>query len=236
MNSQVENSNLVKFNPHTRTVGFFEKDIVYSFKDLKDETMFFSCEPSFIRNHKATSPITNALLEQVMERVHHDYPNGFDGLNIVVDTRVNMLMPGQWPSIPGWHCDDVPRAVKYAQPDFSGCNPNVQHYMCLISDTKNPSECISGTEFVVNPRTYNINPAKVWQSLHEEVDKDTEVETRFVKEREIVKFDQYAIHRASPAKTNGWRIFFRLSITHRKPANEIRNHVQVYVDPSQAGW
>jgi hypothetical protein len=30
--------------------------------------------------------------------------------DILVDSRVHMLMPGMWPCIPGWHHDDVPRS------------------------------------------------------------------------------------------------------------------------------
>ncbi len=108
----------------------------------------------------------------------------------VIDTRVNMLMPGQYPSIPGWHCDDVPRGEKYAQPDFAKCQYGVNHWMCLISDTVN-TECISGTEFLKGTREYEINPDKVWQSLHEAVEADTEKETFKIKERDIVKFNQY---------------------------------------------
>lgn len=35
------------------------------------------------------------------------------------DVKVHMLMPGQWPCIPGWHCDFVPRDEdKTLRPDL----------------------------------------------------------------------------------------------------------------------
>ena len=227
----------IKFKPEIKTLGFYEPDKIFDFKQLRDETMFFSCSPEFILNSSFHSPITKNLLSRVVCEMVEDKSIDLDlDKNVVVDTRVNMLMAGQYPSIPGWHCDDVPRGDKYSQPDFSLCDDGTQHFLVLISDTKDPSNCVSGTEFITNTREYNIDENNVWNSVNEQADLDSSKDTRFVREREIVQFGQTAIHRASPAKNNGWRYFFRLSWTHRKPVNEIRNQTQVYIDIKNTGW
>lgn len=35
----------------------------------------------------------------------------FDKSEYLVDVKVHMLMPGEWPCIPNWHCDFVPRDI-----------------------------------------------------------------------------------------------------------------------------
>ncbi len=225
----------ITFSPQIKTLGYFEPNKVFDYKEIRDELMFFSCDMDFVRNHKDKSPITNKILD-IFQDILAGTVIDNSAPNIVIDSRVNMLMPGQWPSIPGWHCDDIKRPFPGAQPDFELCDDGVQHFMVLVSNTTTPENCISGTEFIINDRIYDINHTKVWQSLHEQCEKDKDKKTRFVRERELVQFNQLAIHRASPAVKAGWRLFFRLSLTHRKPVNEIRNQVQIYVDPNNAGW
>ena len=227
----------ITFKPKIKTLGFYRPDKVYSFEELRDELMFFSCSIDFVKQNAREDSITRGILDDVIAKLVNS--RSIDPLsenNFVIDTRVNMLMPNQYPSIPGWHCDDVPRSEKYSQPDFSKCSEDVQHFLVLLSDSKDPQNCVSGTEFITNTRQYDIDPDRVWGSLNDEAEKDLDKDTRFVREREIVRFDQKAIHRASPASSNGWRLFFRLSYTHRKPVDSIRNQVQVYVDPNNAGW
>ena len=223
------------FKPEIKSLGEFQPNYIFHSNQIKNELMFFGCNIEFIRAREAQAPITNALIDEVLKQMAFEYYGkiGLPTDYIVVDTRVTMLMPGQYPSIPGWHCDDVPRTQ--GQPDFS--KPlNCQHYMCLVSANRDGIiKCPSSTEFITSTHEFEINPLKVWQSLHEQAEL-VEKKTRFVKEREIVKFNQLAIHRASPAVSGGWRLFFRLSLTDRPPTNEVRNQVQIYVDPNQAGW
>ena len=228
------------FTPHIKTIGFFNPDRQYTADEIKNETMFFGCSLEFIRSHYFTSPITNEILSQIEQNSEFQRVNTTNRLlrpNLTwkVDTRVNNLMPGFYPSIPGFHGDSLERGAS-GQPMLDKADENVQHFMVLVSDTKKPKECISGTEFITNIREYEIDESRVWQSLDEAARNDTEAKTRFVAEREIVQFNQLAIHRASPAKVGGWRLFLRLSLDHRPVKDEIRNHVQSYVDISKAGW
>lgn len=195
-------------------------------EQIADEQMIYS------GNWDYTYSNGGDLTRMIMDRLSSTVVDPTDipaGKHIVIDTRSNMLMPGQFPSIPGWHCDDVPRGVKYAQPDLNLCDDITKHYMVLLSSTKG----ISRTEFVYKEFQCEIDPNNVWGSL------DTQVEllkpkTMFVPEGKVVQFGQQDIHRASKCVEYGWRFFFRCSITHRQPVNKIRRQVQVYTTVN--GW
>jgi hypothetical protein len=230
---EAEEEMIIEFKPNIETVDNYVSSVEVSQDTLKNETMFFSCSPEFIEEHKDSAPITYELMTNFILPAMYGMQND---KNIIIDTRVNMLMKGQYPSIPGWHCDAVPRGYN-GQPDFSQCDDSVQHYMCLVSDRLNEeSDSVSGTQFITNLRRYSLDPDKVWQSLHEEVMKDSDKKIRSVKDREVIRFNQLAIHTATPAVSNGWRLFFRASLLNKEPANEIRRQTQIYVDPNNAGW
>jgi hypothetical protein len=162
-----------------------------------------------------------------------------EGLHCVIDTRVTMTMKGVYPSLLSWHCDDVPRPDNQSQPDLRAISPDVQHYCALVSNREGG---VSNTEFIDDELTIDVDDKDVWQSVDREVNKRlADPSTKdlttvgVLPDLDIVRFDQHAIHRAAAAHTNGWRLFFRLSFTHRKPENQIRKQVQVYA-PISAGW
>lgn len=224
------------FTPEIKTVGTI--GLKCSEFDIKNEVMIFSGDYKFTRQH--CGPLTHMVLDNIVQKVIDHF--GFNITNnIVIDTRVNMLMKGQYPSIPGWHCDDVPRntvtglTTKVGQPNLFLVDPSVQHFMVLLS-TGSTAHGVSGTEFVTSDREYKIDPDNVWNSLNISVNNDSDKRTLKVVAGEVIRFNQLSIHRASPATENGWRYFFRLSVTHRVPRNEIRNQVQIYVDLNDSGW
>lgn len=198
---------------------------------IKNEPMIFGGSLQFAKSNGGE--LTNSAISLLIG--NHNTQKVFTdayahGLNVVIDSRVTMTMKGAYPSIPGWHCDDVPRSEKYEQPDLSKCSEFVQHFMILFADVESQS-C---TEFVNDDFTADLDPERVWSSLHEAVESQ-KPKTRFLKAGHLIQFDQHCIHRASPTINPGWRFFIRLSLTHRKPVNEIRNQVQVYL-PTNGGW
>lgn len=224
------------FNPYIRTLGTL--DFRATRDEIRHTTMFFSSTPDFIRAHG--DPLTCRILDAI-ERLprfqdllsqHQSYQ---PHQHLLVDTRVNMLMPGMFPSIPGWHGDDVPRSESTGyQPDpWSFSNSTTRHIMILLSDQ--PS-LISATEFIPDPCTLSIDSQRVWASVNDALVLNPPARTSFVREGDFIEFNPFALHRASPASAAGWRLFFRLSFTHRLPANEIRNQVQVYISNPNMGW
>jgi hypothetical protein len=218
------------FTPNIKTIDTLELP-VRDTHAIKNEPMIFSGTPAFA--HGKGGPLTKEITKRILDNENFRAVQLFaptSDFNIVIDTRVTMTMPGMYPSIPGWHCDDVPRSKTHGQPVLHGVNPFVQHFMVILSDQESAVSC---TEFVTEPFEVDIDLADVWGSVDRAVERE-KPKTGFLRQGEIIRFNQEAIHRASQTKTAGWRFFYRASITHRKPANEIRKQVQVYA--STNGW
>ena len=216
------------FAPRIRTLA--QLDGIKPVEEIKYEPMLFGADLDFAREQGG--PLTQMLIEKLMhcqefKRAYSSSPFH----NIVIDTRSTMTMRGAYPSIPGWHCDDVPRGEQYGQPDLSGIDEKTQHFLLLFSSV----ESHTCTEFVHKSLTIDVDPENVWRSVNNAVE-EQKPETRSIKVGELVMFDQNAIHRAVATENPGWRWFARVSITTRKPANEIREQVQVYMPLENVGW
>lgn len=212
------------FKPYIKTV---DKVIGTSQKDFRYSKMFFSSSPKFILDNCDEKDDYHTL--EILRALNN---NGCLTDNTVIDVRVTMLMEGYYPAIPGWHCDDFPR-YRNGQPDLTAPDSAI-HYMCVIADTPG----LSTTKFVIEEVKLELDEKRVWADLHNNIDFMVEhgyINTKQIKEGEIVQFNQEAIHTAVPATRAGWRLFFRASNSHRIPLNEIRKQVQVYT-PLNAGW
>lgn len=154
----------------------------------------------------------------------------------ILDTRVHMLMPTWYPCIPGWHFDDLRRpGGPPNQPVWEEDNPG-RHYLCVIGPTSMPEFAVGPTTLPQpdsNENTYEaydkyLTTVKQPQSLCE------------VMSGELIYFKAHeGLHRGTPAKTFGWRIFLRLSYGvswNRQPRDEIRTQTQVYIPQISKGW
>lgn len=173
--------------------------------------------------------------------------------DIVVDTRVHMLMPGWYPCIPGFHHDDVPRLRADGQPyypEFEGAEPagyyHSKHAMTIVGGTG------SFTQFALGLADFNSVPIgkTAYAEWHLEVmaklgrlgsgcfEAGT-LRSYVVRPRDIVLFDARSWHQGMPATGFGWRFFARASWdTNRvkRCTNEIRRQVQVYLEKPMEGW
>lgn len=57
--------------------------------------------------HRATAEAVREHMPEVYELIEDTFPE--DPLDYTWDVKVHMLMPGQFPCIPNWHYDNVPR-------------------------------------------------------------------------------------------------------------------------------
>lgn len=174
-----------------------------------------------------------ALTRHVMERIEGDVrqeaiKHSLKGYHPVIDTKSVNLMPGQYPCIPGWHCDGVIRADQHSQPDLSTLADDIKHYTCCIAENKD----IPGTEFTTNPINLTVDPDHVWASVDEQM---KVYRGKNAKSCQIIKFSRGDLHRGPAAENRGWRYFFRLSFYHMPAMNRLRNQVQIYTDINQ-GW
>lgn len=213
------------FSPKIKTVG--QVPGLRPLKDISHEPMIFSGDYEFARGNggSLTQEFLSALEQsEEFKSCWINHLNGYPYL--VIDSRVTQTMIGQYPSMPGWHCDDVPRSG-YGQPDISRIDDNIQHFMCILSTADNHT-C---TEFITEDTEVEIDHNDVWGSLDRNIKPN---KTKRIKPGEIIKFNQTAIHRATETIEAGWRFFIRASFTYREPKNEIRKQVQIYV--GRNGW
>lgn len=139
------------------------------------------------------SEILNALPETL---AYKDYA--------VVDVKVHMLMPYQWPCIPNWHRDLIPRGADSAQ------------QMGLATNEKRLWMWVSGhplTEFDMSNypnHPYGFVPPQTW-----------------------INFSQMDVHRGTQSQEHCWRCFIRVAPRDVLPPapmeSRLRRHCQVYV-------
>lgn len=200
---------------------------------LYAEPSLFACSPSGVRLYGGVQ--TRKALIHIEEYFSHIIEKASNvGLSPTVDVRVQRLMPGMYPSIPGWHCDFVPRNPHNGQPDFSLLNPEAFN-VCLILSSE--PQGVSNTEYV----TTTIKP-KIWdgdhvyRDLHRQVER-IKPETIHVKDGWYAWFNGRTIHKTSPTLRRGVRLFLRYSMVH-KPSilNKVGVQQQVYLLSEENGW
>lgn len=188
---------------------------------VKNEPMLFNC--SLSAAFDMGGPITRAAIANMPS------PWGSEE-NAIVDTRTHMLMPGWCPCIPGWHHDDVARG-KNGQPDYDEMPYSSEHLLLTINTE------IAPTEFITSTHTLpKIKHGVVYGQWNTILNAQAPTILR-ASETTWYEFDWQTFHRGVPAVKSGWRWFIRVSRkTGRKPTNELRRQVQVYLPVPEAGW
>lgn len=158
------------------------------------------------------------------------------GRYVSIDSRVSMLMPGWFPCIPGWHCDDFHRPE--GQPALEALLP-IKHY-CVVLGAD-----VSTTEFVWQPIELP-SPTEIYDALgsdrplyahYNEMIEARKLRTRRLQNGEVLRFTGLDFHRGLAAERPGWRAFIRISVSdHREPKDEIRTQSQVYLTAPFEGW
>ncbi|KKL71543.1 hypothetical protein LCGC14_2093860 [marine sediment metagenome] len=149
-----------------------------------------------------------------------------------IDIKVHMLMKGQYPCIPNWHCDNIPRDGN-GNLIYDIALADVEHPM-LLWLSGNPT-----TEFLENP-IYLLSSPRNHGELHERLVKDAATyKSKPIPERTWVSMDQLTPHRGRASEENTWRIFIRLThkniVTARPVISVVRRHCQVYL-PADFHW
>ena len=195
----------------------------FSDRDIKNEVMLFNCDFDFALS--VATPITKAALL--------DFKKRWGSENLIIDTRVHMLMPGWFPCIPGWHHDDVPRGAD-GQPDYTVFNP-VRHWILLLNAAVAPTEFLTTEVRLDRPA-----PGKtVYGEWHKDIEaiEPLQKSTQLARSGDWYEFDAGTFHRGTAAVRSGWRYFMRISRNStRVPTNEVRRQVQVYLPALTAGW
>lgn len=201
----------------------------FTTEEVKNEPMLFNC--CFSESYRLGGPITKCFLGRLREENPQDFRQ------VIVDTRVHMLMPGWYPAIPGYHHDDVARTRSDGQPDYDSPPYRPRHAMALINGDVAPTRFAVGAD-----RFEEVLPEEgpIYKTWHEEVKK--KISNGILREidapsNRLIYFNDRAWHEAVPAVKSGWRWFGRASFnTDRIPTNEVRRQVQVYLENPMEGW
>lgn len=145
-----------------------------------------------------------------------------------IDVKIHMLMKGQFPCIPNWHTDNVPRVEGATRFD-------------LIEDDAKPMYVwlSSGptTEFIAQDFELTDGHIKAHGDF---AGLEATIPTEQIKAQQWYQMSQTTPHRGTCAEDNHWRVFARLthqSISSGRPVlNNIRRHAQVYLDASTFTW
>lgn len=208
----------------------------YTTTDLKNEPMLFNMS---LRDAYAwgAGRITREILLCLPPDWHRP--------DVVVDSRVHMLMPGWFPCIPGWHHDDVPRHPGApelgridGQPNYRNPAYHSEHLIVLINGDICPTEFALGRgwfpEVPPDQLTY-----KAWHPLVETRIEAGDLQRWACPSNHMVQFDAHTWHQGTRATKGGWRFFIRFSRNTERAlrvTNEVRRQVQVYLDNPYEGW
>ena len=77
--------------------------------------------------HQAPIGELTRLMPDLNDLVMSTFPDNHD--NFTWDVKVHMLMPGQYPGIPNWHRDNVPRVNGIQK--FDSCDPTKPMYLWI---------------------------------------------------------------------------------------------------------
>ena len=230
--------------PHTFNSGF---ELLNHFgcsadvETVKNEEMFFNCDLDFARLHGG--PITHAFIDALPE----DWKQG----DVVFDSRVHMLMPGDSPAIPGYHHDDIYRRPNplgqqfneagqpiAPQPDYDDLKYKSEHIMGLVNAHVAPTIFAKGKcTMPAVPEGDNIY--RLWHDKVEELIESGEMETFEAPDRQLIGFSWQDFHTGQPANQFGWRWFGRVSRNTDRVdniTNEIRRNANVYKAYPTQGW
>lgn len=193
--------------------------------DVKNEPMLFSCDRKTA--HELGGPMTRAFLAALKA----DWRDG----EIIIDSRVHMLMPGFWPCIPGWHHDDVPREREDGQPNYYNPSYEAEHCMAIVGEAS-VTEFAVGAVFLPDVSLGEVY-YRTWHPLINEAIEAADLTVMKAPVGRLIYFDSHAFHQGVPATKTGWRWFIRASRnTSRRATNELRKQVQVYLSEPMQGW
>ena len=208
----------------------------FSIKDLEKEIGVYSATPEFII--KNCGDISKLILSNIPNSYYEEaerlklYPN--------CDIRIHRLYPSDYPAYPGWHCDGEYRETYFSQPDLNKIKVS-KHIVCTVSSHKSG---VSNCQFLNEPFMFNNKiedkDFKLWQKINEKLESKPTKTIFDTSDGDMILFDNFTLHRVMPAKIRGWRLFFRMSMWHKKNIGDnggmITKQEQVYKYLGDNGW
>lgn len=154
--------------------------------------------------HQGTYDETIALMPDIKE-ILDTFPECVD--DFIWDIKVHMLMPNQYPCIPNWHFDNVPRVNN--KQDFDLIKPDSPMYLWVSNAPL--------TEFRKGDKNWFINP-KTWVRFTQKDEHRGTMSHDFTW-RGFIR----ATHKSIAPK-------------NQAGGDKLRRHCQVYLDASNFAW
>lgn len=159
-----------------------------------------------------------------------------------IDLKIHMLMPRQWPCIPNWHCDNVPRDsngfTDYALGrDIADVAPPMYLWVSSTPCTQFLSRDVLMPYMPANHG--DVGKFIMELGLREDLHDDRPFLTT-IEPQQWISMDCRTPHRGTQSDKHQWRIFARLThksiLPTRAQTSVIRRHCQVYLDASEFTW
>jgi hypothetical protein len=182
----------------------------------------------------------------------------------IVDTKVHMLAPGQYPALPGWHTDGTPRLMEDIAPEVAArsriedlipyLHPQHKGLPVILAQEQLDSPrfhlLVTGhgclTRFVGAPMTLEVPgvPTRdLYRLITEKVRarvEEGEIEPFTIPSCMAVEWDWWALHSAYPATAVEWRYLIRVTESdHNEPQTDLRKVIRVQNQvfaPIDSGW
>ena len=157
-----------------------------------------------------------------------------DPENWEIDLKIHMLMKGQFPCIPNWHCDNVPRDASgklnynfptdYEEPPMLVWISGIPRTIFLAEDYQTPF--------------FPANHGELSEAVRS-LQREGKVVFRELPTQTWCNFTRHSPHTGQAAEGNCWRIFVRVTnrtlLSERPVISNIRRHSQVYL-PNDFHW
>lgn len=196
---------------------------------VKNEPMLYQC--SYTEAMVLGGPLTATFLSALRQHLKQTELD-----NLIIDSRVHMLMKNWYPCISGMHHDLVPRTRIDKQPNYINPEYHSRHCMMLVNGD------IAPTEFAIGKADFPEVPIgeiyyRKWHPIVIDKINNGELKKVSAPSNRLIFFDWQTWHQGVKAIGNGWRFFIRASWNHTEtPKNELRKQVQIYMDQPNDGW
>lgn len=208
---------------------YFNKLPQQIIEDTRSSAQFYRCDYDFASKNSG-SELMECIIEHMAQTIE-----GSEFEYVSIDSKVTMLIPGIYPAIPGWHCDDFYRPDESGQPDLINVRQQApqEHYMVCVGECQ-PEFLGTHASGIIpinkTPNTYKEYDRFINANIHR-------YDLLGCKSGQIYKFGPHDFHRTTKATKKEWRLFVRITLSnHREPLNEIRTQTQVYMDDPSIGW
>lgn len=195
------------FVPDTEKVGQFAG--LAGHDVLSDELGVYAASPRFVREN--CGPAANSILDSVPDWWFADCERL--GMLPNIDVRLHRLNKGEYPAVPGWHCDGALREKYFGQPDLE----RVRIRGTLLGSISSHVDGVSCPEYVTEPVSVELpeNPSDdfvLWRHVHQQI--PAQVATERMPDGVLRSFSCDTLHRVMPSHNRGFRLLFRMSMWH----------------------